>query len=51
MASSVGRPSLFINPPGILPTEYNFIDELPKTLLNKFAFQELQKVKKKQEAM
>lgn len=34
-----------------LPTEYNFIDELPKTLLNKFAFQELQKVKKKQEAM
>ena len=23
VAASVGRPSLFINPPGILPTEYN----------------------------
>ena len=24
VALSVGRPSLLINPPGILPTEYNF---------------------------
>ena len=24
VACSVGRPSLLINPPGILPTEYNF---------------------------
>src|SRR5574344_1711999 len=33
VAESVGRPSLLINPPGILPTEYNF--SLYKTINGK----------------